>query len=473
MPDLESMPAARQTVSMKARLAAAGLMHASRPSGPPPDGTENLRPSARVSAARSRTRERVDRQRQLLRPVGWVLIAIVVTAGLNSHPAPGLSGARLGVSLALAGYAIAVAATVAVAWARSGYLFQILLIGLIGGCGVALAALQPHGPAEIAASVGVWIAAVRLPLRPAIVATVLITGALAVTIVLTQQPAAQSALAATLLCLLLAVTGQFIQRGRESQDATELLMAQLQDAREAEAAAAALAERSRIAGELHDVLAHALSGLAIQLQGARKLADREAASDALRAALQRSADLAKEGLADARQAVSALRGDRLPTVDQVGALVEDFRRDTGAAATLRIDGTSRPLPADASLALFRGAQEALTNITRYAPGASVAVTVRYAPGRTILAVEDHARPACAPRGRRHRRGPRDRPAAAPAPGKARAPGGAIDPAGSPLLAGAGGGHGLMAMRERATRAGGTVRAGPTADGWLVELEVPG
>jgi signal transduction histidine kinase len=463
MPDLESMPVARQTVSMKARLAAAGLIHASQLSGPPqPDDTEGITASARVSAARSRARERVDRQRQMLRPLGWVLIAIVVTAGLNSHPTPGLSGARLGVSLALAGYAIAVAATVAVAWARRGYLFQVLLIGLIGGCGVALAALQPHGPAEIAASVGVWIAAVRLPLRPAIVATVLITGALAVTIVLTQQHAAQSALAATLLCLLLAVTGQFIRRGRESQDRTEMLMAQLQDAREAEAAAAALAERSRIAGELHDVLAHALSGLAIQLQGARKLAGREAASPALRAALERSADLAKEGLADARQAVGALRGDRLPTVDQVGALVEDFRRDTGAEATLHIDGTPRPLPADASLALFRGAQEALTNVTRYAPGTSVAVTVHYAPDRTILAVEDHAGPLGP--------GARDAPGASgdPVPG----PGGAA-PTGNPLLAEAGGGHGLTAMRERATRAGGSAWAGPTADGWLVKLEVPG
>jgi signal transduction histidine kinase len=446
---------------MKVRLAAAGLMQAGRPSGPPPaDDTGNVPPSARVSAAYSRARERVDRQRQLLRPVGWMLLAIVVTAGVNSHPAPGLSGARLGVSLALAGYAAAVAATIAVAWARRGYLFQVLLIGLIGGCGVALAALQPHGPAEIAASIGVWIAAVRLPLRPAIVATVLITGALAVTFVLTQQQGGPSAIAATLLCLLLAVTGQFIRRGRESQDRTELLMAQLQDAREAEAAAAALAERSRIAGELHDVLAHALSGLAIQLQGARKLASREAASDALRAALERSADLAKEGLADARQAVGTLRGGQLPTVDQVSALVEDFRRDTGAEATLRIDGTPRPLRADASLALFRGAQEALTNVTRYAPGTSVAVTVRYAPGRTILAVEDHARPA----------GP---PAEAARSGGLPPPTGAGPSAGNPLLAEAGGGHGLTAMRERVTRAGGSARAGPTADGWLVELEVPG
>jgi hypothetical protein len=179
MPDLESMPAARQTVSMKARLAAAGLTHAGRPSGPSPDSTKDLPASARVTAARSRARERVDRQRQLLRPLGVALIAIVVTASLNSHPAPGLSGARLGVSLALAGFAAAVAVTAAAIWARRGYPYQVVLIGFMGGCGVALAALQPHGPAEIAASVAVWIAAVRLPLRPTIAATVLITGALA------------------------------------------------------------------------------------------------------------------------------------------------------------------------------------------------------------------------------------------------------------------------------------------------------
>jgi len=138
---------------MKARLAAAGLLHAGPASGPaPPDQGDGSPDTARVSAAHSRARERVDRQRQLLRPVGWVLVAIVVTAGLNSHPAPGPSGARLGVSLALAGYAAAVAAavaaTVAVAWARRGYLFQVVLIGLIGGCGVALAASPAPEPAE-------------------------------------------------------------------------------------------------------------------------------------------------------------------------------------------------------------------------------------------------------------------------------------------------------------------------------------
>jgi signal transduction histidine kinase len=439
---------------MRARLAAAGLFPSSEPPGPPtPQDSEEGPASARVTAARARASERRDRQQQLLRPLGWVLIAIVVTVGLNSSPAPGLRGARLGVSLALVVYAGIMAVTVAVPWARRGHAIPLAAVGLIGGCGIALAALQPHGPAEVAASVGVWIAAVRLPLVPGLVVGGVITSALALAIALTEHPGAQPALYAVLLCLLLAVTGQFIRRGRESQDRTELLMAQLQDAREAEAAAAALAERSRIAGELHDVLAHALSGLAIQLQGARKLAERESASDGLRGALERSAELAREGLADARQAVGALRGDRLPTVDQIGTLVEDFRRDTGAEATLRIDGAPRALPADASLALFRGAQEALTNVARYAPGTAVAVTVRYGPGRTVLVVED-----------------RRCPSAAASADVAEAEAAEAD---RPLLAEAGGGHGLTAMRERAERAGGTALAGPTTDGWLVKMEMPG
>jgi signal transduction histidine kinase len=428
--DLESRPAAVHTVSVKARLAAAGLRHEDSP---------------RVEEARSRARERGDRQRQALRPLGVVFLAVVVTASAQTRPVPGVHGAGLAVAVVLAVYVAAVAAAVSVGWARRGPAAQVAVITLIGGCGVTLAVLQPHGPVEIAASMGVWIAAVRLPTVPAAVAAGAITAALAAAVGLTERPPAQSAITAVLLCLLLAVTGQFIRRGRESQDRTELLLAQLQDAREAEAAAAALAERSRIAGELHDVLAHSLSGLAIQLQGARKLASREAVSGALRAAIDRSAELTKAGLADARQAVSALRGEQLPTLDQLSALVEDFRRDTGADATLRIDGTSRPLPAEAGLALFRGAQEALTNISRYAPGATTSVTVSYQVGRTLVTIEDHV--------------------CSTDPGQARASRPAV-------LADAGGGHGLTAMRERARRAGGTARAGPTADGWLVELEVP-
>jgi signal transduction histidine kinase len=112
-----------------------------------------------------------------------------------------------------------------------------------------------------------------------------------------------------------------------------------------------------------------------------------------------------------------------------------------------IEGDPRPLPAEADLALYRGAQEALTNIARYAPGAAAAVTVRYAPGRTVLTVENSARP------------PREGTAASAG----------AEPG---LLAAAGGGQGLAAMRERAQRAGGIARSGPHDGGWLVEVEVP-
>ena len=430
---------------MKARLAAAGLSHGAKPPGPGVGG-EPEPASARVAAARSRARERGDAQRQALRPLGLAFIAVVVILSFRATPAPALSGAGLPVTLVLAVYVVAVATATSVRWAHRGLAAQAAASILIGGCAVALAVLQPTGFVLLAPSLGVLFAAARLPPVPAAVTSAAITAALALAIMIKAAPhAAQNALGAALLYVLLAVIGQFLRRGRQSQDRTELLMTQLQDAREAEAAAAALAERTRIAGELHDVLAHSLSALAIQLQGARKLAGREPVSDGLRGTIERSAELAKAGLGDARQAVGALRGERLPTLDQLAALVADFRRDTGSPATLRVDGTSRPLPAEASLALFRGAQEALTNITRYAPGATTAVTVSYQAGRTVLTVEDHL------------------------------PGAGAGPATGPragLLADAGGGHGLAAMRERTQRLGGAARAGPTAGGWLVELEVP-
>jgi signal transduction histidine kinase len=82
-------------------------------------------------------------------------------------------------------------------------------------------------------------------------------------------------LATTLLSALLGLVAYFLKQSRASQDRTEQLLAQLEDARDEQTRAAAIAERSRIASELHDVLAHSLSGAAIQLQGARKLAERE------------------------------------------------------------------------------------------------------------------------------------------------------------------------------------------------------
>ena len=115
---------------MKARLAAAGLTHGAARSGllgglarpgrlRPQAGDEAA--SARVADAQSRARERGDAQRQALRPLGLVFIAVVVTSSAQAHPAPGLRGAGLGVALVLAVYAAAVLTAISVSWARRAW----------------------------------------------------------------------------------------------------------------------------------------------------------------------------------------------------------------------------------------------------------------------------------------------------------------------------------------------------------------
>ena len=304
----------------------------------------------------------------------------------------------------------------------------------MGAAGIAIAGLQLKGATGVAAGVAVFIAITRLPLNAGVAVGVPVTVGLGAVMAIAGSSSSAVA-AAMLVTVLLGVVALFLKRSRESQDQTELLLAQLEDARDEQARAAAVAERGRIASELHDVLAHSLSGAAIQLQGARKLADHEQASPVLSDAIDRASELVKSGLANARQAVGALRGDALPTVAELPGLIESYKTDMNLDATLRIEGEVRTLPASTSLALYRGAQEALTNVARYAPGSSATVTVRYENDRTRLSVDNGV--AVAP--------PRE---------------------------GMGGGRGLDGLRERIERAGGAMSAGPTADGWRVEIEVP-
>src|ERR1035437_7031380 len=221
-----------------------------------------------------------------------------------------------------------------------------------------------------------------------------------------------------------------------------------------------------LASALRDVLAHSLSRAVIQLQGARVLAERRGAQPDVRAAIERASELVKDGLADARRAVSTLRGDLLPALGEVGGLVDSFRKDLGVGATLRIEGQARALSAEASLALYRGAQEALTNIARYAPRAAVLIVLRYGPDATTLSVEDRiVRAPAETRGALGACGPADTGGGLPSVGGG-LPG--LD-AGLPRV---GGGRGLEGMRERVQRAGGRMDAGPTGEGWRVELQVP-
>jgi signal transduction histidine kinase len=390
--------------------------------------------SERVAVAEARARERLHRQRAGLRPLGWAAILVVVLGSTNSHPVPGWHGRGLGVTCALVVFAAVLVVAIRDEFPERRLGLQAAVIALMGAAGVAIAGLQVKSATGVAAGVAVFMAVTRLPFTTAMAIGGAVTIALG-TVTATVGSSSSAVAAGTLVTALLGVVAQFLKQSRDSQTQTEMLLAQLADARDEQARAAAVAERGRIASELHDVLAHALSGAAIQLQGARKLADREHASPGLSDAIDRASELVRSGLANARQAVGALRGDALPTVAELPALIESYKADMHLDVTLRIEGQARRLSTHAGLALYRGAQEALTNVARYAPGARTTVIVRYAAGRTTLSVDNGGSAAV----------PRD---------------------------GMGGGRGLDGLHERIELAGGTMSAGPTADGWRVEIAVP-
>lgn len=193
-----------------------------------------------------------------------------------------------------------------------------------------------------------------------------------------------------------------------------------------------LAERNRLAREIHDVLAHTLGALAVQLEAidAQLEPDVQDAS-ALRAALRRTRALAVDGLADARRAVQALRDDDLPLPGQLERLCAT------SGAELAVEGRPQPLTPEVALTLFRSAQEALTNATKHAPGARVAVELLYEADVVGITVSN-----------------------APA---ARSPG---------ELAASGGGYGIEGLSERVRLLGGSVSAGPHDGGWRVAVRVP-
>jgi signal transduction histidine kinase len=138
-----------------------------------------------------------------------------------------------------------------------------------------------------------------------------------------------------------------------------------------------LDERTRIAREIHDVLAHSLGALTIQIQAARSvLTDRgdiDRASDLLAAAHR----MAAEGLTETRRAVHALRADTLPLEQELARATDTYAQRYAVAARFSTGGAPRPVPPDATIAMLRIAQEALVNAAKH--GAGEAVTVRRDP----------------------------------------------------------------------------------------------
>ena len=216
------------------------------------------------------------------------------------------------------------------------------------------------------------------------------------------------------------------------------LLAEHERVRAEQRRADVLDERARIAREIHDVLAHSLGALGIQIQAAKAMLTDHRDVDRAVGALATAQRMAADGLAETRRAVHALRVDTLPFGQELVGVVDTHRQRYHVPVSFETSGMTRALPPDASLALLRTAQEALVNAAKHAPGQQVAVRLDYGETGVRLSVVNQANGAGAP---------------------VRKPGST-------------GGYGLTGMRERLRLLNGTLQAGPREDQWAVTAELP-
>jgi signal transduction histidine kinase len=227
------------------------------------------------------------------------------------------------------------------------------------------------------------------------------------------------------------VLGDSTRYRRGYYRALEERAARLERERDAQAQIAVAAERARIAREMHDVIAHHVSVMVVQADGAAFALDAD--PDWAREALGAISRTGRQALAEMRRLLGVLRTADDPAelapqpgISQVGDLLEQARA-SGLPVSFTVEGLPRELPAGADLAAYRVIQESLTNTRKHGgPAASVSVSLRYCQDGLMLCIADDGRGAAAP----------------------------AEP----------GGHGLTGMRERVELYGGTVRSGPRPGG---------
>jgi signal transduction histidine kinase len=221
----------------------------------------------------------------------------------------------------------------------------------------------------------------------------------------------------------------------------ERLVVELEGARRQLAEQALVAERRRIARDVHDFVGHGLAAVMLQVTSARHVLrrDAEAAEEALRSA----EEVGRSSMQELRRTVTILRSDDeagvaapVPSATEIPALVEQARAG-GLAVELQTRGDLSRLPPGIGLTVYRIAQEALANAARHAPRARTVLELKVANGRVALFAETRGPIAAGSASER------ERPH-----------------------------YGLIGMRERASALGGQFAAGPTPDGWRVRCELP-
>jgi signal transduction histidine kinase len=203
---------------------------------------------------------------------------------------------------------------------------------------------------------------------------------------------------------------------------------------------AVLDERNRIAREIHDVLAHSLGALGIQIQAVRAVLTDDGDVERAVGMLTQAQRMASDGLVETRRAVQALRGDATRLDEQLTNLAQTHRERHGTPVDFSIDGEPVDLTPEATVALIRTAQEALVNAAKHAPHQPVHIVLRYDDDALSLAITNPLQDS--------------------------------DDAVRPLLSGVNGGYGLTGMRERLLLIHGTLSAGFDDEHWTVRAQVP-
>ncbi|MGK5638304.1 sensor histidine kinase [Streptomyces sp. URMC 126] len=240
--------------------------------------------------------------------------------------------------------------------------------------------------------------------------------------------------------LLSWVLGDRMRTRRAYWDQLEERATRLEKEREQQAKMAVTAERARIARELHDVVAHNVSVMVVQADGAAYVLD--SSPEQAKQALETISGTGRQALAEMRRLLGVLRtedgsapaGEYVPQpdVEQIEELVEQVR-GAGLPVDYRVEGSARPLPSGVELTAYRIVQEALTNTRKHGgPDAGASVRLTYFDDGLGLLVEDDGR------GAQHEL----------------YESGGVD----------GMGHGLIGMRERVGMVGGTLDAGPRPGG---------
>lgn len=408
------------------------------PSGPARRTVAEMSPDPAASATLAtlrRARAQQEATHRWLRRLVPPLFAVVAVAVFSSGRIPWYANRDVDTAIAVGGFALGGLGALTARYSRAAVrvFFAVMLLA----SSAALMRLQPGGPGLAGLFAGLVLLAPRVPDRFPVALSIAGAACLAAIVVAVSNDSPTLALLSAIAIVGFPGMTLLARRLGQANHQAERLLIELEATRAAQARSAGLAERQRLAREMHDVLAHSLSGLMLQLEGARMLAAEDPSDPRLPGIIEHAHRLGRSGLEEARRAIGMLRDDELPGPERLAGLAAQFQEVSGVPCRFTESGQAYDLPSEARLAVYRVAQEALTNITKHACPERVEMHLGYEPRCTRLRVENFAVNS--------------------------------EP---PPAAGAGPGYGLTGMRERAELLGGELTTAMTRGGFRVELQVP-